>query len=448
GGVGGAGGGGADGGLGGAGGGNDGSAGGGSTGACTTPETTFGNIAQGDSNAGFTSGVATRSGDTLWVIDGYSGPAPTDGGVDAGADGGTPPSTNWIYAQPFDPTTGASLAPAAPVVQLSDGLAFTIADVAVAPTGEIALVTTRGTPSDASTQAIFGVFFKPTAPAAGDAGAATPSLTFVRAVQLESITSGIARVIWSGGSQAFVFSWKYAAAGWFARLRRFTPAGTPAGGDAASIASPSGTIETTQWQDCDVGSAAAYLGVACRQPYDGHVFLEVLDGDGQQVGPYVRMGDATESSWAATGGTSAGFVVLADQPASVAGTFVPLTGMQSITNDAGPPDDAGADGGADAAPAPRFLEKTFSFPSTARTGKIASDDSGGAGGLGVAMLETSGASFLYVNADASKQLNGGTVLSSAQGGEVSITNYRGSYTLSLFESTKRATQAAVSSCAR
>ncbi|MES1209833.1 MAG: hypothetical protein ABUS79_28185, partial [Pseudomonadota bacterium] len=104
----------------------------------------------------------------------------------------------------------------------------------------------------------------------------------------------------------------------------------------------------------------------------------------------------------------------------------------------------GSDGGDAGAPMQMF--DTFTFPSTASTAHMISDDTGGAGGVGAVLLEQNGASFLYVMPDGTTRMATGTVISSANGAAAAISNYRGSFAISLYDDSVHATQMVGTSC--
>ena len=108
--------------------------------------------------------------------------------------------------------------------------------------------------------------------------------------------------------------------------------------------------------------------------------------------------------------------------------------MSSVISDAGAPD----------AGLPPL--KKFSFTSTATTGKMINDDAGGAGGVAAVLLQNDGAAFVYVTADGSKAQDQGTVISAAGGIQADISNFQGSFVVSLYNGTTHAAQATVSSC--
>lgn len=73
---------------------------------------------------------------------------------------------------------------------------------------------------------------------------------------------------------------------------------------------------------------------------------------------------------------------------------------------------------------------------------------GGAGGMGAVFLEQNGASFLYVKSDGATRLSTGTVISSSSGGQVAISNYHGSFAVSLYETATHSTQVVASECTK
>ena len=83
---------------------------------------------------------------------------------------------------------------------------------------------------------------------------------------------------------------------------------------------------------------------------------------------------------------------------------------------------------------------------TASSGKAINDDTGGNGGVGLVQLESIGASFIYVKADGTSRLNIGPVISSSSGAQVAVTNYHGSFGVSLFSGMTHTTQVIASGC--
>jgi len=422
-------------------GGNGGNTGGGgaagsSVNACQSPQTSFGNIAQGDPNPAFTSGVGVRDGNQLFVFSGYVTP-PSDGGVDAGSSPG-----NYIYVQAFDSTTGNSRGAAAPLLKTADGPYFGVSDVSVAPTGEIVVLHSRAAPGTGPQSQLYATFLS--TPSASDGGVAgsdggVDGLKVVRTVQLESVSLGEPHVVWSVANAAFVMSWKYATTSWYMRVRRFLPDGRSAGGDTSVVPTRTGSNNDLNTNDCQVGTSGNLIGAAYRDNANAIPYLTILDSDGLQVGDILPIG-AQGSAWVSAGGTTSGFVVLFNiNGSTVNGAFVPTSGSGGVLRDGGTTVDAG-DAGVGS------LFTYFTMTSTASGAKMVSDDTGGLSGVGAVLLDATGASFLYVTANGSKRLASGSVISSAHGAEVGLSNYKGSFAVSLYDSTTHATQVVASGC--
>lgn len=407
-----------------AGGAGKGGAGGAGGTACGGPPINFPNVSQGDANPYFTSAVAVRNADTLFMFSAYAGPAPVDGGTDGGALAG-----DAIFVQTFDPATGAKRGPSKFLFSVPSGAAFGVTDVSVASTGEIALIYYVASQPNQYADQLYGTFLSATP---GDGGTAT--LSVAKTVQLESVYNGDAHVIWQPASQLFVGSWKYQGSnGWYVRVRKFHPNGMASGSALNAVPTIGALYTPSQEDDSSAGASGAYLGVAYQSTNDWP-YLTILDSDGLQVGRLITLQAGGIDNWAASGGTTLGFVTMYTGGGRVSGAFVPLTGMTSVLADAGAPD----------AGLPPL--KTFSFTSTATTGKLINDDAGGAGGVGAVLLETAGAAFVYVTADGSKQYAQGTVISKSGGVQADISNFQGSFVVSLYNGAAHAAQATVSTC--
>jgi hypothetical protein len=397
---------------------------GGST--CTGPQDQFSNVSQGDANPAFNSAVAVRNADTLFIFSGYRGAAPVDGGADGGAMAGFA-----IYVQTFDAVTGIKRGASKFLMSVPFGIGgLGVNDVAVAPTGEIALLYTVASMNNYADALYMTVFS--TAP--GDGG--TTALTVEKTVQLESVFLGSPRVIWQPSTQQFVVSWKYqgSGGGWFARVRRYHSNGNAAGAAINAIPTYGGIYQPNQEDDAYVGASGSYLGLGYQSTNNNWAYLTIVDADGFQVGPIVSVSNGGVDNWVAAGGTSQGFVTMWTGNGHISGVFVPLTGTGSVLSDAGVPD-----GG-------QPPLKPFSFTSTAATGKLINDDYGGANGVGAVFLENDGASFVYVTTDGAKSFAEGTVLSSNGAIQADISNFGGSFVVSLFNGTTHAGAATVSSC--
>ena len=408
-----------------AGGAGKGGAGGSGGSSCAGPQIEFANVSQGDANPAFTSAVAVRNADTLFIFSAYAGSAPVDGGVDGGAQAG-----DAIFVQTFDPVTGSKRGPSKFLFSVPYGGSFGVQDVAIASTGEIALLYAVASQSNHYADQLYVTFLAATP---GDGG--TASLSVAKTVQLESVYTGDTRVIWQPATQLFVFSWKYQGSNaWYARVRKYHPSGAASGSAINAVPTVGGIYEPANEDDAYAGVSGTYLGLAYQSTNNNWPYLTILDGSGFQVGPLVNVQAGGIDNWTACGGTTAGFVTMFTGGGRVGGAFVPLTGAGSVISDGGVPD-------AGLAPF-----KTFSFTSTATTGKIINDDGGGAGGVGAVLLENDGAAFVYVTADGSKAQDYGTVISASGGIQADISSFQGSFVVSLYSGSAHAAQATVSSC--
>jgi hypothetical protein len=418
----------------GAGSGGRGGTGGGPTGTggvvatCAVPATSFGTVVQGDANPNFTSAVAAANADTIFIFSSWRGTVAADGGADAGTT-----TSNAIYLQEFNPVTGAPRGSAGSLLTVPvAGDYFTIGDAAIAPTGEmVILYTLRQNSGHGNVDTLYAAFL--TAGAPGDGGVA--SVQLARApVLLESSELGSLHVTWSAGTGQFIISWKYATTNWYTHVRRFAVTGAGAGGDTSQVRTNTGVDNDTGYRDSAVGASGTLLGVGLRDNNNGNPLLTILDASGVQVGSVLNLASFNLNAMT-VGGTTKGFVTLSLNGNTAVGVYVPVAGSSSVLSDGGVPD-AGVSS----------LFTTFSYGSNGSNAKAISDDTGGPGGAGIAVLESNGVGFLYVPADGSKQYNSGTVLTSPNSGWFSLTNYRGAFALSLYDSSKHSAQAVVSGC--
>jgi hypothetical protein len=409
-----------------------------------------------------------RTATQLLVFSGYNGPDPSaDGG--AGGGGG---NVNLIYWQAFNPTTAKSVGPAQPLgLTDSTSLGYIyLYDVSIAPTGEIAVLYTHidlvnvighGQGADGLSVA----FLAPTA----EAGSSGPQVQ--QNVQIESAQvstpavlnasfQGQPHAIWSTFSNAFVFSWTYKAA--YARVRKFLANGSAAGGDTNTV--PTNDVDTTAYESGSVGTSGALIGVALQvggigRPGDS---LTLLDALGNEVGSSLQIDDSRAGRsansggngggyyyWVATAGTARGFVYFSGT-SPVSEYFVPTTADGGVA--------AVSDGGIATLVGGAALPG-FSVTGTepAVIGRAISDDTGGPGGVGAVLLYADGADFIYVNADGVTHVGPTTVISHAFGsqaevnafgseGEVAITEFGGSFGISLYSATEHLTRMAASGC--
>jgi hypothetical protein len=406
---------------------------GGSTGAvttCPTPQTQFGSTAQGDSNPNFTSGVGVRTATQLLIFSGYAG------GGDAG-DAGT---DNLVYVQAFDPTTANSLGPAQPLFAAPTGAGFVLESASVAPTGEIALAFNYGgsanwASASSSQTSLYAAFLGNSADA-GPAGVALQRAPIeIESAQIE----GQPHVIWSKATGAFVFSWVYVSGGWFVGTKNFLPNGQAAGG-TDPVPSNQGNAQVGFGSASDQGSAAAgpnLVGVAFQTSSNGvggqnyWPSLTILDLNGNQVGSAVLVSMAGYN-WVTVGATAEGFVCVYDNGGlGVAGAFVPTSAdAGAVISDAG------------------FSGFSFTGSMQAKDAHAINDDTGGPGGVGVALLYANGLSFAYVNADGVTHVGPTSVIAHTYAAydQLNISNFKGSFGLSLYSAASQSTQMAASGC--
>ena len=396
---------------------------GGQTGnACPSPQTQFGFVVQGDSNTHFQSGLGVRTADKLLVFDGYLGPDP----MAPAADAASPAEVYYVYVQAFDPVTGRSQGPAEPFFKAGDSNAQPIAleTAAIAPTGEIILA--YYVPGLGMSAA----FLSNSTTDAGVAG-----LQVSRIVQVEVASLGSTPdCIWSVASKAFVCSWRYGASdgSWPVKVRKFLPDGRSAGGDTDEVPTDRNDSYTRSYGE--VGVSGNLFGIGYIAWDGSYPKLTVMDKLGNQVGSTVGLQQAPAgSNWVTVAGTSAGFVTFYDQ-AGVAETIVPVDSSGNV-----------AATGADAGVLPGFH---FTGTKAANTGRAINDDVGGVGGVGLALLYDDSVAFAYVSADGLTHVGPGTVIShSRAGGDyINITNFAGSFGVSLYSGAAHSTQMAATGC--
>ena len=395
------------------------------------PHTQFSFIAEGDSNPNFVSGVGLRTATQLLVFSGYHGPAPVDA-----ADAGPSTNINYVYVQAFDPATAQSLGPAQPFFPANyndKDHALIIEAATIAPSGQIALLYWS------STAAGLGVAFLDSA--TGDAGGGPVNLRVVRQVQLES--SGIwsqPHAFWSATYGAFVFSWEYSSANGPVKVRKFLSDGRSAGGDTDSVPTTRADNQINGWYSSGTVSASGRLfAVSYLESSTDYPYLTVLDALGNQVGDTFALQKApAQAKWVTSAGTAAGFLVFYDQ-SGIGETLVAVSPHGGVV----------APGSIDGGALPGFH---FTGTKQAVFARAINDDVGGAGGVGLAILYSDGLAFAYVNADGLTRVGPASVISHAYGSTtttsdyINISNFAGSFALSLYSINEQKTRVVASSC--
>jgi hypothetical protein len=428
--------------------GSDGTMTGGDGSPCTSPETTFGLIGQGDSNPNFGSAVGALGTNVMYILSGYSATA---------ADGGT---STAVYVQAFDPRTGASKGPAQQLFvppELVSGATIqfiTLYSAAVSPTGEIALVYYMQNVSGVNSLCV--AFLSPSTGSGSVAG-----LQFQQAVQVSGstdweITANVPGVIWSNASQAFLVSYMYGVPnglGYGMSVNKFTADGQVAPGSFEPAPALAGGFGS-QALNGNLGESGNLLAVSYIAGSNGTsaagAWVSILDESGNLEGSPTELvaeynGDG---AWVTVAGTAQGFVYFYDElgygggggpgtTASVGEVFLSTSPDGGIVGG-----DISGEGGVGAFPG-------FSFPAHANFGIAVADDvgTGGSGGVGVVLQYSGGTvGFAYVGADGIEHQGPFLVLSGASGGtvDVALTNLNGSFAVSAFSQSFLSTQVVAS----
>ena len=395
------------------------------------PQTQFGFVAEGDANPNFVSGLGLRTATQLLIFNGYHGSDPTVF-PDAGSAAAT--TVNYVYVQAFDPISGKSLGPAQPLfaANASDGYSLTLQAAAISPGGQIALIYQSGGLG-------MGAAFLDTLPA--DASTAAVKYQVNHLVPLEVSQLGSQpQAIWSAVYGAFVFSWRYYGGGssWPIKVRKFLSDGRSAGGDTDSVPTTVSNNDTSgSYGFGNVAASRTLFGVAYIASGTNYPYLTVLDALGNQVGATLPLQPSPAGSmWVAAGGTNAGFITFYDQ-GGVGASLVPVAGDGTVP---------AVQSSIDAGVLPNFH---FSGTKAAVYARALNDDVGGAGGVGLAILYGDGVAFAYVNADGLTHVGPASVMAHTydSGGDyLNISNFAGSFAVSLYSHGEHKTRVAASSC--
>jgi hypothetical protein len=432
--------------------------------ACSGPlpaQATFGGVGQGDVNPSFQSAVGALGAKAMYIFSG----ATTSVG-----DGGA--ATQEIYAQAFDAKTGVSKGPSAPLFSPPPldfesgsymGGAVNLFEAAVASTGEIAIIYNL-VDRAASGAAVYVAFVKPST--AADGGVQGLQLQHVELISTKS-PFGIydhPQIFWSNASQTFVVNYVVPAQsqGSFPQMAidKYTASGQKAGGVPAvplypgpfMVNQPAGVLGSG-W----VGESGNLLGAvyADKNLLFPNLALTAIDESFNLVGaPQALYQDGVGSSggWGIAG-TSKGFVVGWADTQELGVVFVPTSGGGIG------PQTTGATLGQKTSP----LGPYVSYGPYPVTGRVTADavETGGRGGVGVALLESETASyagpppspesvyFAYLNAGVtelegpSKALpsTAGTCFSGVAGElSISLTNFNGTFAIAAYSNASHSAQ--------
>jgi hypothetical protein len=399
--------------------------------ACTPGQapTNFGNVATSDSNPNYTSGVGVLTATEFLTFSGYVGPDSTDGGAGA--------LVNRIDVQHFDPISGKSKGSATPLLLAGgDGGGLYITGADIAPTGEIAIIYSLHATSGWGGDLAFL-----------DKDLATKKTTQFVAWGSGNYCYGSSHVKWLDGE--FVASSVVASSGsndTVMKLGKFGADGSNAGStNALPTDDPSSLVARTimgglnaygQGEVAFSGGlfALSYFSADAKQnpPY-----LTVVDTLGAEVGSPVSLPNSIGPTYSvAVAGTSQGFVTVYDGNSSsnqdsLLATYV----SNAASGDAGVP--VGATYAFPGGPPPRDI--------------LALGGSSDGAGAGFGVLYPNGSvSFLYFGADGSPRGNPQTVLYQANptgdGDEVQVTNFGGTFAVSLYSTIKHSTQVVATTC--
>jgi hypothetical protein len=393
--------------------------------------TNFGNVATSDSNPNYTSGVGVLTATEFLIFNGYVGPDSTDGGV---VDGATATLVNRIDVQHFDPISGKKKGSATPLLTAAgDGGGLYITGADIAPTGEIAVIYSLHAASG------WGAYL-----AFLDRDLATKKTTQFVAWGSGNYCYGSSHVKWLNGE--FVASSVATNGVRNLKLGKFGADGSNAGSiNAIPTDDPSSLVMESylgglngygQGEVAFSGGlfALAYFSADAKQnpPY-----LTVVDTLGAEVGSPVSLPNSISSAYSvAVAGTSQGFVTIyegnsSSSQDSLLATFV----SNAASGDAGVP--VGATYAFPGGPPPRDI--------------LALGGSSDGAGAGFAVLYPNGSvSFLYFGADGSPRGNPQTVLYQANptgdGDEVQVTNFGGTFAVSLYSTIEHSTQVVATTC--
>ena len=406
--------------------------------ACTPGQapTNFGNVATSDSNPNYTSGVGVLTATEFLIFNGYVGPDATDGGV---VDGATATLVNRIDVQHFDPISGKKKGSATPLLTAAgDGGGLYVTGADIAPTGEIAIIYSLHATSG------WGAYL-----AFLDKDLATKKTTQFVAWGSGNYCYGSSHVKWLNGE--FVASSVATNGVRNLKLGKFGADGSNAGStnalptnDPSSVVAESYLGGLNGFGQGEVAFSGGLFAVSFYAEIPGNSnpqpYLTIVDTSGAGVGSPVRLpnssADLNAARSVAAAGTSNGFVTVYNGTStskvdSLVATFV----SNSASGDAGVP-----------------VGTTYAFPGGHAPQSLLTLGGATDGtGAGFAVLYPNGSvSFLYFGADGSPRGNPQTVLyqtnPTGDGDEVQVTNFGGTFAVSLYSTIEHSTQVVATTC--
>jgi hypothetical protein len=408
-----------------AGGGGGGGAGGGS---CVgQAPTKFGHVATGDSNSNYTSGIGVRTATDFVVFNGYVGPS------SSASDGGAA-MVNRIDVQHFDSITGASKGkPTVLAIASGDGSGLVINGAAVAPTGEVAIIYSAATTAGPIKWGVYLAFL--------DKDLAFQQTTQLVALGLDKY-SDQSHVQWLNGkfvASAVVSNPSTATI----KMAKFGADGSNAGSTSAIPSDdPSGFVSTFNNGQSEVAYSGG-LDAATFFSTGLFPYLTILDTLGAEVGSPVKLPSAlsysgySAGSFVAVAGTSQGFVAVYNGTSAANANSLLATVVSNIA-----PIDAGT----------VAVSATVAFPGGfGYGGSWSARGSSDGVGAGFAVLYPDGSvNFIYFGGNGALGASPQSVLQQAStasaGDEVQMTNYGGSFAVSLYSSGEHLTRMVASGC--
>jgi hypothetical protein len=375
----------------------------------------FGNAATSDSDPNYKSGVGLLTATEFLTFNGYFGPDSSDAGAGA--------TVCRIDVQHFNPITGKSKGEAAPLLTVAgvDKIYITGADIA--PTGEIAIIYSAHNIATGGWGDTLAFFDKTLA-----LSRTTPFVAWGSDYYADS-----SFVKWLNGE--FVASSTWYNGYMYMKVGYFAATGANAGGtNVVPTDNPSSYVYVGDMAEGEVAFSGGTFAVEYLSTADTP-YLTLLDTQGDEVGPPVNFSPAFAGAtggdyFVSVAGTSQGFVAVYNgtssaSAASLLATFV----SNSASGDAGVP-----------------VGATYAFPGgRAYAGPWSVRGSSDGTGAGFAVHYPNGSvSFLYFGADGSPRGTPQTVLYQQEptgtDDEVLVTNFGGTFAVSLFSGVEHSTQ--------
>jgi hypothetical protein len=374
--------------------------------------------ATSDSDPSYTSGVGVLTATELLAFNAYAGPDSADGGPGA--------MVNRIDVQHFDPSTGASKGPAAPLLTAATDSGIFINGAAVAPTGEIAIIYSAAT--HGGYWGAYLVFL--------DKNLA-PTQTTLFVVAGSENNHNQSYVQWLNG--------QFVASDVFnnqtIKLGRFGTDGSNLGiTRAVPTDNPSATVNPYDRSSGEVAFSGSTFAVAFSSDATDLpllTFVDALDPLSAEVASPVALPSANSGNLPlAVAGTSQGFVAVYNGTSSSKTNSLLATYVSNS-----PSGDAGVPVGATYA----FLG---GFACNSAWSTRGSSDGTGAGFA--ALYPDGSVSFLYFSGDGSMHGNPQTVLqqtgTAGSSDEAHLTSFAGKFAVSLYSSGEHLTRVITSSC--